>query len=51
MLREARGDFKATSGKRGQPDYHFIQTVFGFWLFSLAGYAKKHASKYWTLWA
>ena len=58
MLREARGGLKATVGNRVKPDYHFIRIVFSFFLFvsarclcSLAGYAQKHVSTYWTLWA
>ena len=58
MLREARGGLKATAGNRVKPDYHFIRIVFCSFLFlsarflcSLAGYAQKHASTYWTLWA
>ena len=58
MLREARGSLKATVGKRVKPDYHFIRIAFCSFLFlsarflcSLAGYAEKHVSTYWTLWA
>ena len=58
MLREARGGLKATVGNRVEPDYHFICIVFCSFLFlsarflcSLAGYAQKHVSTYWTLWA
>ena len=58
MLREARGGLKATVDNRVQPDYHFIHVVFCSFLFlstrvlvSLAGYAQKHASTHWTLWA
>ena len=58
MLREARGGLKATVGNRIKPDYRFICVVFCSFLFlsarflcSLAGYAQKHASTYWTLWA
>ena len=57
MLREARGGLKATVGNRVKPDYHFILIVFCSFLFlsarflcSLAGYAQKHVSTYWTLW-
>ena len=58
MLREATGGLKATVGNRVKPDYHFIRIVFCSFLFlsarflcSLAGYAQKHVSTYWTLWA
>ena len=58
MLREARGDLKTTVGNRVLPDYHFIHIGFCFFLFlsarvlfPLAGYAQKHSSTYWTLWA
>ena len=30
MLREARGDLKATVGNRVKPDHHFIRIVFCF---------------------
>ena len=57
MLREARGGLKATVGNRVKPDYHFIRIVFCSFVFllarflcSLAGYAQKHVSTYWTLW-
>ena len=55
MLREARGVLKATVGNRVQRDYHFIHIVFCSFLFlsaralcSLAGYAQKQVSTYWT---
>ena len=58
MLREARGGLEATVGKRVKRDYHFIRIVFCYFLVlstrflcSLAGYAQKHVSTYWTLWA
>ena len=58
MLREARGGLKATVGNTVKPDYHFIRIVFCSFLFlsarflcSLAGYAQKYVSTYWTLWA
>ena len=58
MLREARGGLKATVRNRVQTDYHFIHIVccsflfLSAWvLFSLTGYAQKHASTYWTLWS
>ena len=58
MLREARGGLKATVDNRVKPDYHFISIVFCSFLFlsarflcSLAGYAQKHVSTYWILWA
>ena len=58
MLNEARGGLKATVSNRVKPDYHFTRLVFCFFLFlsarflcSLAGYAQKHVSTYWTLWA
>ena len=58
MIREARGGLKATVGNRVKPDYHFSHIVFCSFLFlsatflcSLAGYAQKHVSTYWTLWA
>ena len=58
MLREARGGLKATVGNRVKPDYHFTGIVFCSFLFlsarflcCLAGYAQKHVSTYWTLWA
>ena len=58
MLREATGGLKATVGNRVKPDYHFIRIVFYSFLFLsarflcfLTGYAQKHASTYWTLWA
>ena len=58
MLREAKGGLKATVGNRVKPDYHFIDIGFCYFPFlsakflcSLAGYAQKHVSTYWTLWA
>ena len=58
MLKEATGGLKSTVGNRVKPDYHFICIVFCSFLFlsarflySLAGYAQKHVSRYWTLWA
>ena len=58
MLREARGGLKATVGNRVKPDYHFTRIVFCYFLFlsatflcSLACYAQKHLSTYWTSWA
>ena len=55
---EARGGLKATVDTRVKPDYHFIRIVFCSFLFlsarflcSLAGYAQKYVSTYWTLWA
>ena len=58
ILREARGGLKATVDNRVKPDYHFIPIVFCSFLFlsarvlfSLAGHAQKHSSKYRTLWA
>ena len=58
ILREARGGLKATVSNRVKPDYHFIGIVFCSFLFlsarflcSLAGYAQKHVSTYWILWA
>ena len=48
---EARGGLRAIAGKRQQPYYHFIQTVFCYFLFlsarvlfSLPGYARNHFS-------
>ena len=56
MPREARGGLKATVGNRVKPGYHFIRIVFCSFLFlsarflcSLAGYAQKPVSTYWTL--
>ena len=53
---EARGGLRATVGNRIKPDYHFIRIVFSSFLFlsarflcSLAGYAQKYVSTYWTL--
>ena len=53
MLREARGDLKATVGNRVQPDYHFIHIglcsvlfLSARVLFFLSGYTQKHASTY-----
>ena len=58
MLKEAKGGLKATVGNGVKPDYHFTHMVFCSFLFlsarflcSLAGYAQKHVSTYWTLWA
>ena len=59
MLREARGaSLTVTVGDRVTSDYHFIRIVFCSFLFlsarflcSLAGYAQKHVSTYWALWA
>ena len=58
MLREATRGLKATVGNRVKHDYDFIRIVFCYFLFlsatflcSLAGYAQKHVSTYWTLWA
>ena len=55
--REARGGLKAIAGERQQPYYHFIYTVFCYFLFlsarvlsSLSGYARNHFSTS-TLWA
>ena len=55
-LREARRVLKATVGNIVQPDYHIIHIVFCSFLFlsarvlcSLAGYAQKQVSTYWTL--
>ena len=57
MLRKATGGLKTTVGNRVKPDYHFFSIVFRSFLFlsarflcSLAGYAQKHVSTYWTLW-
>ena len=58
MLREARGDLKATIGNRVTTRLSLCYIVFCSFLFlstrvlfSLAGYARKHANTYWTLWA
>ena len=58
MISEARGSLKATVGSRVLADYNFIHIVFCSFLFLsarvlffLAGYAQKHSSTYWTLWA
>ena len=57
MLREARGGLQATVGNRVTTilslyphscSFLFLSTIV---LFSLAGYAQKHASTYQTLWA
>ena len=58
MLREARGSLKAAVGNLVKSDHHFILIAFCPFLFlsarflcSMAGYAQKHVSTYWTLWS
>ena len=58
MLREARGGLKATVDNRVTTrlslylhSFLFFSDSFNKSLDSLAGYAQKHASTYWTLWA
>ena len=57
MLREARGGLKATVSNRVTTRLSLCEIVLCSFLFlstriliSLAGYAQKHASTYWTLW-
>ena len=58
MLREARRGLMAAVGNTVSPDYHVIHLILCSFLFlsarvlfSLAGYAQKHSSTYWTLWS
>ena len=58
MLREAGGSLKAAVGNLVKSDYHFTLIAFCSFqflsarlLWLMAGYARKHVSTYWTLWA